>query len=179
MEYKYRVTVKLPDSGRLLDFTVKGSAVDEDSAQADAMLRAESAAKVLGSVAVKCEWAPHTLAEWLALPTDRYQRAPYDRPCPACGESMTHPTSCACDYEKRVWALAGLDGFEPWTRANVVAVNRAMRALDDSGSWPIRSRFNGTDRAIRRARVGAESLDSYVRAVDAEIGRIVNDPSEF
>jgi hypothetical protein len=128
---------------------------------------------------------PFTLAEWLALEPSGYHRAPYDRPCPACGESMVDPTPCACDYERRVWALAGFDidrygpGPEPWTRANVVAVNRAMRALDDSSSWPVRGRFCVTDRAIRRARLGTESLDSYVRAVDAEIGRIVNDPRRF
>jgi hypothetical protein len=56
-----------------------------------------------------------------------------------------------------------------------VAVNRAMRALDDSSSYPIRSRFNGTDRAIRRARaIDTEGLDGYVRTVDHIIGRIVN-----
>jgi hypothetical protein len=124
---------------------------------------------------------PMALAEWLALEPDRYApRAPYDRPCPACGRPMVHPTACHCDFEARIWALAGLEDYAPATRANIIAVNRAMRALDDSGSWPIRSRFNGTDRAIDRVRrawcseLYANGLDSYVRAVDAEIGRIVN-----
>jgi hypothetical protein len=117
---------------------------------------------------------PTPLADWLALEPDPYARAPYDRPCPSCGASMTHPTSCRCDFERRVWALAGLDWSADWTRANLVAVNRAMRALDDSSSWPIRGRFSATDRAVRRASGTADSLDSYVQAVDWEIGRIVN-----
>lgn len=132
------------------------------------------------------ELAPLTLDAWMALPVPgRYgPRAPYDRPCPSCGNAMQYPTSCRCDYERRVMALAGLD--EPsdryeWTRATLIQVNRAMRALDDSGSWPIRDRFNGTDRAIGRVRAWIRSggclddgLSGYVRAVDAEIGRIVN-----
>lgn len=139
------------------------------------------------SLAYPIDGAPFTLAEWLELETDPYQHAPYDRPCPACGDSMVDPTSCRCDYELRVAALAGMletiSGVGPfpmigeWTRPNLIAVNAAMRALDDSSSWPIRSRFNGTDRAIRRARDSASSLDSYVRSVDEEIGRIVNDPN--
>jgi hypothetical protein len=127
--------------------------------------------------------APFALDAWRALPVDKYSRAPYDRPCPSCGEPMIDPTRCTCDYERRVWALAGLEGFGvPWTRENVVRVNRAMRALDDSSSWPILGRFNATERAIRRVRAvadGLDGLDSYVRAVDAEIGRIVNDPGTF
>lgn len=125
--------------------------------------------------------APWTLDQWLALETDRYERAPYDRPCPACGESMTYPTSCRCDYERRVWALAGFDGYAPATRENIIAANRAMRALDDSSSWPIRSRFNVTERAIRSVRRDGDAyaygLDSYVRAVNERIGNIVNDPA--
>jgi hypothetical protein len=117
------------------------------------------------------------LREWLACERDPYRRPPYDRPCPSCREAMSYPTRCGCDFERRVWALAGLDGYwAPWTRANVTAVNRAMRALDDSGSWPIRDRFNVTDRAIDyvRRHGDLDSLDSYVRAVDERIGVIVN-----
>ncbi len=110
------------------------------------------------------------LATWTELPTDSYGR----RDCPACGDSQTYPTSCRCDFERRVFALAALGDFPDWTRANVVKVNRAMRALDESWTWPVR------DRAIRRARDFSRSggcldgLDSYVRMVDYEIGRIVN-----
>jgi hypothetical protein len=120
---------------------------------------------------------PMTLADWQTLERDRYGRAPYDRPCPSCGEPMMYPTGCRCDFEARVWALAGLDGPAEWTHKNLIAVNRAMRALDDSGSYPIRHRFNGTDRAIGRVRrysEGLDGLDSYVRSVDSELGRIVN-----
>ena len=126
---------------------------------------------------------PMPLEVWDTLPRDPWC-APYDRPCPACGRSMTYPTRCTCDFERRVMALAGFgtEGTGPeWTHANVRRVNAAMRALDDSSSYPIRSRFNGTDRAIRRVREWARSdgyfdhgLSSYVRMVDAEIGRIVN-----
>lgn len=136
------------------------------------------------SLADPRDGAPFKLAEWSELETDRYQRAPYDRPCPACGDSMVEPTSCRCGYELRVAALAGMletiAGVGPramigeWSRSNMIAVNAAMRALDDSSSWPISNRFNVTERAIRRARVYADSLDSYVRSVDQEIGRIVN-----
>jgi hypothetical protein len=121
---------------------------------------------------------PMALADWQTLERHSYRRAPYDRPCPSCGESMTYPTGCRCDFEMRVWALAGLDGPAGWTRENVVAVNRAMRALDDSGSSPIQHRFNGTDRAISRVRRyldALDGLDSYVRSVDFELGRIVNE----
>lgn len=119
---------------------------------------------------------PMALAEWLKLERDRYGRAPYDRACPACGEPMNYPTGCRCDFETRVWALAGLDGFVDWTRENLIRVNAAMRALDDSSAWPISGRFNATDRAISRVRRldGFDGLDGYVRRVDEEIGTIVN-----
>jgi hypothetical protein len=131
--------------------------------------------------------APLTLADWIALPVSgRFgPRAPYDRPCPACGDSMLCPTSCRCDFERRVMALAGFDRWDAWSadwsRANVVAINRAMRALDDSGSLPTNGRYNLTDRAIGRVRRWLrdggcfdDGLSGYVRAVDHEIGRIVN-----
>jgi hypothetical protein len=120
----------------------------------------------------------YRLAEWLQLERDRYTDA---RPCPACGEPMNYPTRCTDDFEARVFALAGLEPYEAdWTRPNLILVNRAMRALDESHLWPIRGRFNVTDRAIGRiAREGysVDGLDGYVRAVDDMIGRIVNDPS--
>lgn len=126
------------------------------------------------------ELAPLTLDAWLALPVDWYSRTPYDRPCPVCGHSMVYPTSCRCGYERRVMALAGLDASDrcEWTRATLIMVNRAMRALDDSGSFPTNGRYNLTDRAINRVRRSGmyfdDGLNGYVRSVDVEIGRIVN-----
>lgn len=115
------------------------------------------------------------LAAWLEIEPDTYERTPYDRPCPSCGDSMTYPTTCKCDFERRVWALCGFDGPVDPNRDNTIAVNKAMRALDDSGSWPISNRFNGTERAIQRVRKrGWDSLDEYVGMVDSEISRIVN-----
>ena len=37
-------------------------------------------------------------------------------------------------------------------RANIAAINALYRAQDASELWPIRNRFNATERAIRRAR---------------------------
>lgn len=125
---------------------------------------------------------PYTLAEWRELdPLGSMMHR--GMPCPTCGDAMIYPTACHHTFEQRVWSLAGLDGYTPWSRADLIRVNAAMRALDDSHLWPIRSRFNATDRAINRVRRYSDgcidSLDSYVLAVDAEIGRIVNDPQGF
>jgi hypothetical protein len=125
---------------------------------------------------------PANLETWIKFAdTYPWMREPYDRPCPSCGEPMMHPTKCVCSFEQRVFALAELDDdvYGPyWARGNLIKINKAMRALDDSNSYPINGRFNATDRAIRRVRnYGLENLDgldSYIRAVDWEIGRIVN-----
>ena len=36
--------------------------------------------------------------------------------------------------------------------ANIRAINRLYRAQDESHLWPVRGRFNVTERAIRKAR---------------------------
>lgn len=64
-------------------------------------------------------------------------------------------------------------------RANRAAINRAFRAADESYLWPIRNRFNATERAIRTIRrfmreVGELSGLEYAYALDAELSRIVN-----
>jgi len=65
-------------------------------------------------------------------------------------------------------------------RANITAINRAFRAQDESHLYPIRGRFNATDRAIKRLqRYQRDGLClnpglEYALALDAEIGRIVN-----
>ena len=59
-------------------------------------------------------------------------------------------------------------------------INALYRRSDDSACWPIRGRFNATERAIRRLRrMGAfvgEEYDpvSYTLALDNEISFIVN-----
>jgi hypothetical protein len=103
--------------------------------------------------------------------------------CPSCGNPMNYPTSCRCTFAKRVAALAGIDEGDEMGRATTIKVNRAMRALDESDLWPVRGRFNVTDRAIRRTRAYLrESGDSpdvflYAELVDGELSRIVNDPA--
>lgn len=65
-------------------------------------------------------------------------------------------------------------------RANIAAINALFRRQDESHLFPIRGRFNATERAIRRlrrlAREGAviEPGLEYALALDAEISAIVN-----
>lgn len=65
-------------------------------------------------------------------------------------------------------------------RANIAAINRLFRLQDESHLFPIRGRFNATERAIRRLqRYQREGLVlnpglEYSLALDSEIGRIVN-----
>lgn len=65
-------------------------------------------------------------------------------------------------------------------RANIATINRLFRLQDESHLFPIRGRFNVTERAIRRLQrqqrqgsVLSPGLE-YALALDAEIGRIVN-----
>ena len=70
---------------------------------------------------------------------------------------------------------------EDYNGAFAVAVmNRLFRRQDESHLFPIRGRFNATERAIRRIRdarrdglVIDDGLE-YAYALDAEISRIVN-----
>lgn len=65
-------------------------------------------------------------------------------------------------------------------RKNTIAINRLYRAQDESHLWPIRNKFNATDRAIARARRimsdCAESCEGleYALTIDAELSAIVN-----
>jgi hypothetical protein len=61
--------------------------------------------------------------------------------------------------------------------ASVRLINRLYRAQDESHLWPIRGRFNATERAIRRIRQHGCVDDwgpGYVRALEAELSDIVN-----
>ena len=58
-------------------------------------------------------------------------------------------------------------------------INKTFRAADESHLYPIKSRFNATDRAIRRARLferqnGPMTSLEYSYFLEHEISRIVN-----
>ena len=61
----------------------------------------------------------------------------------------------------------------------VAEVNRLFRQHDESSKWPIRGRFNITERAIRRVRhnilrhIGSTGGCEYAAILDAEIEHIV------
>ena len=64
--------------------------------------------------------------------------------------------------------------------ANIRAINKDYRSQDDSNLWPIRGRFNVTERAIRKARQfqrdsGAVYGLEYAYLLDHIISREVND----
>lgn len=64
--------------------------------------------------------------------------------------------------------------------ANKRAINKLYRQQDESHLWPILSRFNATERAIRNVRefqrLLGESLYGleYCYAIEGELSRIVN-----
>ena len=63
--------------------------------------------------------------------------------------------------------------------ANIAAINKLFRKQDESGLWPVKGRYNATERAIRRLRMLRAEMDiapglEYALALDAEIGRVVN-----
>jgi hypothetical protein len=91
-------------------------------------------------------------------------------------------------FERRVFDTTGEDvEYGELDRAAIIALNRAMRAQDQSDLWPISGRFNVTDRAIRRVTHSEHWREyrseygplEYVLAVYDEIGNIVNDPATF
>lgn len=66
------------------------------------------------------------------------------------------------------------------SKGSKIRANKIFRAIDDSDKYPILSRFNATERAIRRAQkfqrlsgVELQGLE-YVYFVNNEIGNIVN-----
>lgn len=68
------------------------------------------------------------------------------------------------------------------TLKSVKAINAYFRRKDESNLWPIRGRFNVTERAIRRIRrdCGGSPIGyfddrwAYARALEATISEIVN-----
>lgn len=57
---------------------------------------------------------------------------------------------------------------------SVKQINALFREHDESHEWPVSSRFNVTERAIRRIRRSGLECDDYAAVLDAEISQIVN-----
>lgn len=72
--------------------------------------------------------------------------------------------------------------FNEICEMSIRQINAHFRKNDDSHLWPIRGRFNATERAIRRIRKRRrEGLDcnsgyEYYLTLENEITEIVNDP---
>lgn len=72
--------------------------------------------------------------------------------------------------------------FEQINEMSIRQINAYFRKTDDSHLWPIRGRFNATERAIRRIRKRRrDGLDvnhgyEYYLTLENEISEIVNDP---
>lgn len=66
------------------------------------------------------------------------------------------------------------------TKAQVLKVNKAFRAKDDSSLWPINGSFNATERAIkwvrRQCRLGLviDDIYSYESILESRISHTVN-----
>ena len=59
-------------------------------------------------------------------------------------------------------------------------INRLFRQQDDSGLWPIRGRFNVTERAIRHARLyGTMSPLEYAMFLENDTSDIVNNENNW
>lgn len=64
-------------------------------------------------------------------------------------------------------------------------INRLFREKDESNLWPIRGRFNATERAIRRVRrnvlphLGGTGGAEYAEILSNEISKIVNNSSNW
>lgn len=69
-------------------------------------------------------------------------------------------------------------------RKDMIEINNAHRANDDSGKWPIDGRFSVVERAIRQARkfiqdYGTISTEEYDALLDQLESTIVNDPRNW
>lgn len=63
--------------------------------------------------------------------------------------------------------------------ANIRAINKIYRSQDESDLWPVKGRFNVTERAIRRVQRFARSNGAiygleYCLAIENEMSDIVN-----
>jgi hypothetical protein len=61
-------------------------------------------------------------------------------------------------------------------REFIKRVNNYYRQRDESHLYPVRGKFNVTERAIRKLKRDGECLDGleYISALSAEISKIVN-----
>jgi hypothetical protein len=89
------------------------------------------------------------------------------------GEIMEHKTPEQIYY-------AAEKKSDTW-RGQRVIIKRLFRQQDESYLWPIRGRFNATERAFRRVNAIEQASGSmpnleYALSVDNEISKIVNDP---
>ena len=72
--------------------------------------------------------------------------------------------------------------FNEIREMSIRQINAHFRKNDDSHLWPIRGRFNATERAIRRIRnrrregLCVNSGYEYYLTLENEISEIVNDP---
>ena len=65
-------------------------------------------------------------------------------------------------------------------KMNIREINRHFRREDESEKFPICGKFNVTERAIRKVRKqGLNGGLEYYLALEAEIGRIVNDEKNW
>ena len=68
------------------------------------------------------------------------------------------------------------------TDMSVRQINKLFRANDESGKWPVRGRYNVTERAIRRVRrnisphMGGTGGIEYAETLANTISEIVNNP---
>jgi hypothetical protein len=71
------------------------------------------------------------------------------------------------------------------TLKEIREINKIFREIDESHLYPIRGKFNATNRAINRARRFSKvngafsSTFEYKCFIEYEINRIVNDPKNF
>ena len=75
--------------------------------------------------------------------------------------------------------------LERFDDATVRQINKYFREIDSSQSWPIRGRFNATERAIRNVRKFRKesgfSYDgvAYAHLLENEISNIVNNTKNW
>lgn len=70
------------------------------------------------------------------------------------------------------------------TRKQIILTNKAARLLDESHLWPIRGKFNVTERAIRQLRVERryipiDDIETYRERLAQIESDIVNDPKNW
>lgn len=92
--------------------------------------------------------------------------------CPRCQQEVTeiHPLTGQC--------------ISCTSDMSVRQINRLARQNDESEKWPVRGKFDVTERAIRRLQRRARESGipnlggiAYASMLEGELSKIVNDPS--